>query len=59
MCVTNDVVMSVFLMYERAEDGIMTRRPRNPLTERLANYKFFIAVYLYYGIMLWLSAMVC
>jgi len=55
--ITNDVVMSISLMYEKAESDLMTRRPRNARTERLTNWKFFVQIYLFIGLMMWPCAM--
>jgi sodium/potassium-transporting ATPase subunit alpha len=61
-CVTNDVVMSIALMYEKPESGmsfflcftslshtvidLMLRRPRNARTDRLTDWRFFFHIYL-------------
>jgi sodium/potassium-transporting ATPase subunit alpha len=60
--ITNDVVMSVSLMYEKPEAGeqhyfpscspgliiidLMLRKPRNARTDRLTDWRFFIQIYL-------------
>ncbi|EPT05834.1 calcium ATPase transmembrane domain M-containing protein [Fomitopsis schrenkii] len=51
--VLNDVVMSITLMYEKPEADLMQRKPRNARTDRLANWRFFIQVYLFIGLMMW------
>ncbi|KAI0650281.1 calcium ATPase transmembrane domain M-containing protein [Trametes meyenii] len=56
-CITNDVVMSISLMYERPEADLMLRKPRNARTDRLTNWQFFVQVYLFIGLMMWPSAM--
>lgn len=56
-CITNDVVMSISLMYEKAESDLMSRKPRNARTDRLTDWRVFVQVYLFIGLMLWPSAM--
>ncbi|KAI9457845.1 calcium ATPase transmembrane domain M-containing protein [Boletus coccyginus] len=56
-CITNDVVMSISLMYEKAEADLMTRKPRNARTDRLTDWRLFVQVYLFIGLMLWPCAM--
>ncbi|KAI0646699.1 calcium ATPase transmembrane domain M-containing protein [Trametes meyenii] len=55
--ITNDVVMSISLMYESPEADLMLRKPRNARTDRLTNWQFFAQVYLFIGLMMWPSAM--
>ncbi|KAG8215444.1 hypothetical protein J3R82DRAFT_9058 [Butyriboletus roseoflavus] len=52
-CITNDVVMSISLMYEKAEADLMTRKPRNARTDRLTDWRLFAQVYLFMGLMIW------
>ncbi|EIW79754.1 calcium ATPase transmembrane domain M-containing protein [Coniophora puteana RWD-64-598 SS2] len=56
-CITNDVVMAVSLMYEKAEADLMLRKPRNVRTDRLADWKVFFQVYFVTGLMQWVCAM--
>ncbi|KAL4065657.1 hypothetical protein V8B97DRAFT_2105594 [Scleroderma yunnanense] len=56
-CITNDVVMSISLMYEKAESDLMSRKPRNARTDRLTDWRLFVQVYLFIGLMMWPSAM--
>ncbi|KAH0834136.1 calcium ATPase transmembrane domain M-containing protein [Lanmaoa asiatica] len=56
-CITNDVVMSISLMYEKAEADLMTRKPRNARTDRLTDWRLFVQVYLFIGLMMWPCAM--
>ncbi|KIK92632.1 hypothetical protein PAXRUDRAFT_829776 [Paxillus rubicundulus Ve08.2h10] len=56
-CITNDVVMSICLMYEKPEADLMLRKPRNARTDRLTDWRLFVQVYLFIGLMLWPSAM--
>lgn len=56
-CITNDVVMSISLMYEKPESDLMSRKPRNARTDRLADWRLFVQVYLFIGLMMWPSAM--
>ncbi|KAN0079890.1 calcium ATPase [Tylopilus felleus] len=56
-CITNDVAMSISLMYEKAESDLMTRKPRNARTDRLTDWRLFVQVYLFIGLMLWPCAM--
>lgn len=53
--IVHDVVMSVALMYEKAESDLMRVKPRNVKKSRLVDYKFFIQLYLFIGVMIWLS----
>jgi sodium/potassium-transporting ATPase subunit alpha len=55
--ITNDVVMSISLMYEQPESDLMARKPRNARTERLTNWRFFFQIYLFMGLMMWPCAM--
>ncbi|KAJ1562114.1 hypothetical protein HK405_015740 [Cladochytrium tenue] len=57
LCVFNDVVMSLSLMFELAEADLMSRPPRNVRRDRLTDWRFFIQVYLFVGLMMWMSAM--
>ncbi|KAG1750393.1 uncharacterized protein EDB91DRAFT_686824 [Suillus paluster] len=56
-CITNDVIMSISLMYEKPEWDLMQRKPRNARTDRLTDWRLFLHVYLFYGLMLWPCAM--
>ncbi|KAI0088963.1 calcium ATPase transmembrane domain M-containing protein [Irpex rosettiformis] len=56
-CITNDVVMSIALMYEKPEADLMLRKPRNARTDRLTDWRFFFQIYLFIGLMMWPSAM--
>ncbi|KAI0824955.1 calcium ATPase transmembrane domain M-containing protein [Trametes gibbosa] len=56
-CITNDVIMSISLMYEKPEADLMRRKPRNARTDRLTNWQFFAQVYLFIGLMMWPCAM--
>ncbi|KAJ3167541.1 hypothetical protein HDU87_001490 [Geranomyces variabilis] len=53
----NDVSMSIALMYETAESDLMLRRPRNARTDRLTDWRFFVQIYLFIGLMMWICAM--
>ncbi|KIK38615.1 hypothetical protein CY34DRAFT_809171 [Suillus luteus UH-Slu-Lm8-n1] len=55
--ITNDVVMSISLMYEKAEADLMMRKPRNARTDRLTDWKLFFQIYLFLGLMAWPCAM--
>lgn len=55
--ITNDVVMSISLMYEKPESDLMLRKPRNARTERLTDWRFFFQIYLFIGLMMWPCAM--
>jgi len=55
--ITNDVVMSISLMYEQPESDLMARKPRNVRTERLTDWRFFFQIYLFIGLMMWPCAM--
>lgn len=55
--ITNDVVMSISLMYEQPEVDLMLRKPRNARTSRLTDWKFFVQIYLFIGLMMWPCAM--
>ncbi|EJD43828.1 calcium ATPase [Auricularia subglabra TFB-10046 SS5] len=56
-CIANDVVMSIALMYEKPESDLMSRPPRNARRDRLADWRFFVFVYLFIGLMMWPTAM--
>ena len=53
--IAHDVIMSVALMYEKAESDLMRVKPRNIRTNRLVDYKFFVQLYLFIGVIIWLS----
>ncbi|KAG2362612.1 hypothetical protein BDR07DRAFT_1484553 [Suillus spraguei] len=55
--VTNDIVMSISLMYQQPEWDLMQRKPRNARTDRLTDWRFFFHIYFFYGLMLWPCAM--
>ncbi|KAG0699620.1 hypothetical protein DFH29DRAFT_936038 [Suillus ampliporus] len=55
--ITNDVVMSISLMYEKAEADLMLRKPRNARTDRLTDWRLFFQIYLFLGLMSWPCAM--
>ncbi|KIN98259.1 hypothetical protein M404DRAFT_968279 [Pisolithus tinctorius Marx 270] len=55
--ITNDVVMSISLMYEKAEADLMLRKPRNARTDRLTDWRLFFQIYLFLGLMAWPCAM--
>ncbi|EGO02908.1 hypothetical protein SERLA73DRAFT_84809 [Serpula lacrymans var. lacrymans S7.3] len=57
--ITNDVVMSISLMYEKPEAvvDLMLRKPRNARTDRLTDWRFFFQIYLFIGLMMWPCAM--
>ncbi|KXS15914.1 calcium ATPase [Gonapodya prolifera JEL478] len=52
-CVSNDILMALSLMYEKPEEDLMTRKPRNAKKDRLANWKFFVMIYGLIGNLLW------
>ena len=56
-CTTNDIAMSLALMYESPESDLMHRKPRNARTVRLTDWQFFVQVYLFLGLMIWVSCM--
>ncbi|KAI8799653.1 calcium ATPase transmembrane domain M-containing protein [Cladochytrium replicatum] len=53
----NDVVMSISLMVELPESNLMQRKPRNARTDRLTDWRYFVQVYLFVGLIMWFSAM--
>jgi len=55
--ITNDVIMSISLMYEKPESDLMLRKPRNAHKDRLTDWRFFIQIYLFMGLMMWPCAM--
>lgn len=55
--ITNDVVMSISLMHEKAEADLMLRKPRNARTDRLTDWRLFFQIYLFIGLMAWPCAM--
>ncbi|KIK92629.1 hypothetical protein PAXRUDRAFT_829771 [Paxillus rubicundulus Ve08.2h10] len=55
--ITNDVVMSTSLMYEKPEADLMLRKPRNARTDRLTDWRLFFQIYLFIGLMTWPCAM--
>ncbi|KAH8795174.1 calcium ATPase transmembrane domain M-containing protein [Flagelloscypha sp. PMI_526] len=55
--ITNDVVMSIPLMFEQPEADLMLRKPRNARTDRLTDWRFFFHIYFFTGLMMWPCAM--
>ncbi|KAJ7833982.1 calcium ATPase transmembrane domain M-containing protein [Mycena leptocephala] len=55
--IANDVVMSISLMFEKPEADLMLRKPRNARTDRLTDWRFFVQIYLFIGLMMWPCAM--
>ncbi|KIM59522.1 hypothetical protein SCLCIDRAFT_1217646 [Scleroderma citrinum Foug A] len=55
--ISNDVIMSISLMYEKAEADLMLRKPRNARTDRLTDWRLFFQIYLFIGLMSWPCAM--
>ncbi|KAJ7134906.1 calcium ATPase transmembrane domain M-containing protein [Mycena epipterygia] len=55
--ITNDVVMSISLMFEKPEADLMLRKPRNARTDRLTDWRFFFQIYFFIGLMMWPCAM--
>ncbi|KAF9231509.1 hypothetical protein BU15DRAFT_68277 [Melanogaster broomeanus] len=55
--ITNDVVMSISLMYEKPEADLMLRKPRNARTDRLTDWRLFVQIYFFIGLMAWPCAM--
>jgi sodium/potassium-transporting ATPase subunit alpha len=55
--ITNDVIMSISLMYEKPESDLMLRKPRNAHRDRLTDWRFFFQIYLFMGLMMWPCAM--
>jgi sodium/potassium-transporting ATPase subunit alpha len=47
--------MSTALMYEKAESDLMKRKPRNVRLSPLIDWKFFAHVYLFTGVIFWVS----
>ncbi|KAI9005132.1 calcium ATPase transmembrane domain M-containing protein [Hyaloraphidium curvatum] len=52
-CITNDVAMSLAIMFEKAESDLMHRPPRNARTDKLTDWRYFVQVYLFIGLMMW------
>ncbi|KAG1846733.1 hypothetical protein F4604DRAFT_1884126 [Suillus subluteus] len=44
--ITNDVLMSISLMYEKPGRDLMQRKPRNARTDRLMDWRFFFHIFL-------------
>ncbi|KAJ3100786.1 hypothetical protein HDU97_001957 [Phlyctochytrium planicorne] len=55
--VSTDIALSISIMYEKPEANLMIRPPRNARTQRLADFKFFIQIYLVIGPIIWISSM--
>lgn len=47
--------MSISLMFETAESDLMTQKPRNIRQSRLVDKKFFAQIYLFIGVIQWMS----
>ncbi|KAJ3134513.1 hypothetical protein HK100_003558 [Physocladia obscura] len=55
----NDVSMSISLMFEKPEADLMLRKPRNARTDRLTDWRFFLHIYGFIGLMFWISTLSC
>lgn len=49
ICVITDVGPALSLIMEKPESDLLTRLPRNPKTDRLANWKLFLQAYGFIG----------
>ncbi|KAJ3236078.1 hypothetical protein HDU81_011195 [Chytriomyces hyalinus] len=49
----HDVSMSMGLMFEQPESDLMLRKPRNARTDRLTDWRFFLQVYGFIGLVMW------
>ncbi len=56
-CAFNDLFMSIGLMLEAPESNLMQRKPRNAKKDRLTDWKFFLHIYLFNGLIMWITAM--
>ncbi|EPZ34560.1 P-type ATPase, A domain-containing protein [Rozella allomycis CSF55] len=54
-CTFNDVLMSIGLMFCKPESDLMKKPPRNPRLEKLTDWRFFMHIYLFVGVIIWLS----
>jgi sodium/potassium-transporting ATPase subunit alpha len=57
ICVFTDLCPSMALMMEKPEAGLLTRPPRRPKQDRLANGKLLLQAYSFIGLMEMLSSM--
>lgn len=57
ICVATDVLPALSLALEKPEQGLLTRRPRNVKTDRLADWRLLVHAYLFIGVLESLCAM--
>ncbi|KAF8603003.1 sodium-potassium ATPase [Ceratobasidium sp. AG-I] len=57
ICVATDVLPALSLALEKPEQGLLTRRPRNVKTDRLADWRLLFHAYFFLGIIESLCAM--
>ncbi|EUC60331.1 sodium/potassium-transporting ATPase subunit alpha [Rhizoctonia solani AG-3 Rhs1AP] len=57
ICVGTDVLPALSLALEKPEQGLLTRRPRNVKTDRLADWKLLLHAYGFIGVLESLCAM--
>lgn len=50
ICLFSDVLPSLSLVYEKPEQDIMNKRPRNLKTQKLVNLKLILNAYFYVGV---------
>lgn len=57
ICVATDVLPALSLALEKPEQGLLTRKPRNVKTDRLADWRLLFHAYFFLGIIESLCAM--
>ncbi|KAG9123731.1 hypothetical protein FRC07_014132, partial [Ceratobasidium sp. 392] len=57
ICVATDVLPALSLALEKPEHGLLSRRPRNVKTDRLADWRLLMHAYLFLGVLESLCAM--
>ncbi|KAG8735312.1 hypothetical protein FRC10_010750 [Ceratobasidium sp. 414] len=57
ICVATDVLPALSLALEKPEQGLLSRRPRNVKTDRLADWRLLMHAYLFLGVIESLCAM--
>jgi sodium/potassium-transporting ATPase subunit alpha len=51
ICVVTDVLPAISMCFEKAEAGLLLRKPRNTKTDRLVDWKLLLHAYVFLGLL--------